>query len=203
MGELVFLSSGVQMTKGNSLLRRYFSNKDVAQKKILLIGDKEPGWFALCSKTFIKLGFAPQNIFTSREFDKTLASVDIDYIYMAEGNTFQQLQFLKIGEWIPYIMDLWKKGAVYIGVSAGAHIACTSVEPAAGFDDAGMYPVSNFSGLGLFNGVVIPHFSENSILRINAKNNAIKQFTKDRVLLLRNSQMAIINALKTTIVELE
>ena len=202
MGELILLSSGVQMTKGNALLRKYFGNQNLEKKQILLIGDREPEWFALCANAFTALGFDSSHIYTSQHYDLLSRAVNFDYLYMSEGNTFQQMNYLRTQKWIPFIINAWQNGTAYIGVSAGAHIACISIRPAADFDDMGLYPTSDLCGLGLFDGVVIPHFHKHSQLRIAAQKKAVEYFSESKVLTLSNSQMAVIHDSKIIIVDL-
>lgn len=190
------------MTKGNELLSRYLKNENLQTKTMLLIGSKDAEWFAICSKAFEEIGFAPSLIFTSEQFNRN-SKINLDYIYMAEGNTFQQLAFLKAEAWIPFITDAWRKGVNYIGVSAGAHIACKSIAAARDFDDAKMYPLSDDSGLGFFDGVIIPHFREDVPLRIGAKDKAIRLVGESNVLTLRNTQMAVVNASGIHIIDLD
>ena len=56
------------------------------------------------------------------------------------------------------IVDYVQSGVVYIGGSAGAHIATADISHVAKYDKD-TFGLNNFSGLGLYNGILICHYS--------------------------------------------
>ncbi|MBQ7411514.1 MAG: Type 1 glutamine amidotransferase-like domain-containing protein, partial [Clostridia bacterium] len=56
------------------------------------------------------------------------------------------------------ILDCLSRGAMYIGGSAGAHIASRSSQHVATYD-VDTYGLTDFSGLCLFDGILICHYS--------------------------------------------
>lgn len=52
-----------------------------------------------------------------------------------------------------------RKGVIYLGASAGTHIATQNIKHVLNFDD-NYSGVKKFKGLGLFNGIIICHYNE-------------------------------------------
>ena len=82
-----------------------------------------------------------------------------DVVYVGGGNTFSMLQTMRDTGFDKEIIRLVKSGALYIGGSAGAHIASANVEHVQVFDrnEAGL---TDFDALGLFDGILFCHFCE-------------------------------------------
>jgi len=95
-------------------------------------------------------------------FDHTCPDVfrnlGIDLIYISGGNTFATLQKLRDTGFDKDIIRYVHNGVTYIGGSAGAHIVSKDVAHVAAFDDV-PDGVTDFSGLGLFDGVLICHYT--------------------------------------------
>lgn len=109
----------------------------------------------------VDFGFSRENIrvfdyFSPVDFD---AAADIDAVYISGGNTFGTLKRIRESGADRLIIDLVKKGAVYIGGSAGAHIACSSVAHTAKYD-SDTVGLTDHTGLGLFDGILICHYTD-------------------------------------------
>ena len=83
----------------------------------------------------------------------------IDVIYISGGNTFGTLKRIKESRAEKVILDCLSRGAMYIGGSAGAHIASRSIQHVAKYD-VDTYGLTDFSGLCLFDGILICHYSD-------------------------------------------
>ncbi|MBQ4617039.1 MAG: Type 1 glutamine amidotransferase-like domain-containing protein [Clostridia bacterium] len=121
-----------------------------------------------------EFGFCADNVAV---FDHTcpdaFRNLDIDLIYISGGNTFATLQKLRDTGFDKDIIRYVQNGVCYLGGSAGAHIASKSVAHVAAFDDVpnGM---TDFSGLSLFDGVLICHYtSEREELYAKLKSESI------------------------------
>ena len=105
-----------------------------------------------------EFGFSKSNVYV---FDHNQAdrfkSLDIDVIYVSGGNTFGTLDKLRKCGFDKEIIEYVKNGVIYIGGSAGAHIVTKNIEHVLKYDDnnAGL---SDYNGLGLFDGVLICHY---------------------------------------------
>ena len=120
-----------------------------------------------------EFGFQADNVAV---FDHTcpdaFRNLDIDLIYISGGNTFATLQKLRDTGFDKDIIHYVQNGVCYLSGSAGAHIASKSIAHVAAFDDVpdGM---TDFSGLGLFDGVLICHYTpERKELYTKLKNES-------------------------------
>ena len=57
------------------------------------------------------------------------------------------------------IIKYVRNGVIYVGGSCGAHIVTKNIEHAKYFDTV-CDDFDDFTGLGLFDGIIIPHFDE-------------------------------------------
>ena len=72
------------------------------------------------------------------------------------------------------IKEGFKNGnKIYIGASAGATIAGVSIEEVKDFDRNYVNMV-NFEGLGLFDGIIIPHYTKSELKRYIKSNPGIE-----------------------------
>lgn len=88
--------------------------------------------------------------------------LSFDIVYVGGGNTFAMLQTMRDTGFDKEIIRLVNDGALYIGGSAGAHIASKNIEHVQVFDknEVGL---TDFDGLGLFEGILFCHFCEERI----------------------------------------
>ena len=137
----------------------------VDQCKVLYFPNEKATEEAIKSIKFYQrlseFGFSKENIyifnyFSPAEFD---ANTHIDVIYISGGNTFGTLKRIKESRAEKVILDCLSRGAMYIGGSAGAHIASRSIQPVAKYD-VDTYGLTDFSGLCLFDGILICHYSD-------------------------------------------
>ena len=103
-------------------------------------------------------GFARGNIHV---FDHTrprdFEDLPLDVIYISGGNTFRTLQKLRDSGFDRALTEYIRRGVLYIGGSAGAHIVSKSVAHAARYDEV-PEGFEDFSGLGLVDAVFVCHY---------------------------------------------
>lgn len=108
----------------------------------------------------MQFGFERENIIVFNYFAPQMLNLSqVDAIYISDGNTFGTMKLLRSSSADKLIVELVKSGVVYIGGSAGAHIASANISHVAKYD-IDTYGVTDFSGLGLFDGILICHYSE-------------------------------------------
>ncbi|NKY17790.1 type 1 glutamine amidotransferase-like domain-containing protein [Tsukamurella spumae] len=91
-----------------------------------------------------------------RDFASDLGTVDA--VYLSGGHTFVLLGALQRNGTGEVLAERVRAGLPYIGLSAGSVVAGPNVEPVAPLDDPADAPdVTDFTGLGLVDTVVIPH----------------------------------------------
>lgn len=82
-----------------------------------------------------------------------------DAVYISGGNTFGTMKLIRQAGFDRAILSLVRSGAIYIGGSAGAHIASADIGHTAAYDrdDFGL---TDQSGLGLYPGILICHYTD-------------------------------------------
>ena len=136
-----------------------------------------------------EFGFQKENIIVFNYYDAdSYINLQIDAIYISGGNTFKTLERLKKCGFDREIVKYVNNGVTYIGGSAGAHIASRDVEHVLAFDnnDTG---VTDFQGLGLYEGILICHYSDSR----KKIYDEILSKSKFKVNLLTDNDSIIIN----------
>ncbi len=109
---------------------------------------------------YINLGFRKSNIIMfDDENSNKYCNLDIDIIYVCGGNTFLLQKYLLETKFDIEIKKYIEKGVIYLGASAGTHIAASNIEHVLNFDD-NIVNINNFKGLNLINGIIICHYDD-------------------------------------------
>lgn len=88
---------------------------------------------------------------------------DVDLIFVGGGNTFRLLDHIRQRGFVAAVQGFWLAGGDYYGGSAGAVLACETIEIAVGHDpnEPGL---EDLTALGLLAGAsVLPHFTEDQL----------------------------------------
>lgn len=157
----------------------YFPNEKVTPEKI------KSGKYEARVAAF---GFQKKNIYVVNYFDPVpFFDLDIDIIYISGGNTFGTLKLIRDSGLDKGIVDYVNRGVVYVGGSAGAHIATADIAHVAKYDK-GTFGLTDFSGLGLYNGILICHYTEERKVDFDT----LDSLGKYRVIALRDDQSIVI-----------
>ena len=125
------------------------SNKDVKSAKF--------------KKWLEGFGFTRANVTVfNKNTPEKYIGLTVDAVYVGGGNTFAMLKIMRDTGFDRELIRLVENGALYIGGSAGAHIASKNIEHVQVFDsnDVGL---TDFSGLGFFDGILFCHFCEERV----------------------------------------
>jgi peptidase E len=129
----------------------YFPNEKVTTGKI------KSGMYEARLAAF---GFRTQNIYVANYFEPApYFGLDIDIVYISGGNTFGTMKWLRDTGFDRAIVDYVCNGVIYIGGSAGAHIATADISHVKNYDED-TFGLSDFSGLGLYDGILICHYTD-------------------------------------------
>lgn len=109
-----------------------------------------------------------KNHFNARKFQ------DYDFVYVCGGNTFSILKKMRDTRMDKFIIKQVKKGAMYIGVSAGSIIAGENVEIAKEAGDVNEVGLKNLKGLGFTDISVFPHFTEEHRAKLEEFKKRVK-----------------------------
>ncbi len=107
-----------------------------------------------------EFGFSKDKIIVFDYDNPTLfLNLEIDVIYISGGNTFATIKRIRDCGFDKCIVKYINSGVTYIGGSAGAHIASKSIAHIVEIDPL-PEGVTNFDGLGLFDGILVCHYTE-------------------------------------------
>lgn len=159
--KLILTSYGLTTPVGRKLIKKELEKDDLQDKKIFLFHEPHYHIETMLIKACISLGFQKDNIILSGSQKDNNEVLNCDYFYVEAGNTFEVLSLLRERGMDKIIKDAFKNGSnkVYIGASAGAMIAGRSIEEASSFD-RNFVNMSDYKGLCLYDGVIIPHYTK-------------------------------------------
>lgn len=170
-------------------------NKTIDKCKLLFIPNEKATYETIHSeKYFLRMqefGFARDNIAVFDYYNaQQFIDLDLDVIYISGGNAFATLKRIKDCGFDKQIIRYVKSGVIYIGGSAGAHIATQNIEHIAAFDSIpdGM---NDFNGLGLFDGILICHYTEER----KAQYDKLKAEGKYKVYALKDDESLVVNTI--------
>lgn len=140
-------------------------NKPINQCRLLFVPNEKATAEAILGEMYYsrmqEFGFVRENIYVFDYYNPSaFFGIDIDVIYISGGNTFKTIKRIKDCGFDKEIIRYVNNGIIYIGGSAGAHIASINIEHVSEFDSVpdGM---TDFNGLGLFDGILVCHYTSN------------------------------------------
>ena len=129
----------------------FFPNEKATKDRI------ETGFY---HRRLTNYGFLSVNIEVFNYYDPTpYFNRNYGAIYISGGNTFATIKRIRECGADQLIRDCVANGTLYIGGSAGAHIASADLTHVAKYD-TNTHGVTDFSGLGLYDGILLCHYSE-------------------------------------------
>lgn len=134
--------------------------RPIEQCRVLFVPNEVPTRKGKLLKRLGECGFSRENIYLyDPAKPEAFGDLSLDCIYVSGGNTFAIIDKIRKGGLDRAIERYVKAGVVYIGGSAGVHLVSQDFEHVQNFDqnDAG---ITDFRGLGLFDGIVVCHFGE-------------------------------------------
>ena len=137
-------------------------NKDVSLLKVLLVATPcLPYGPEKYLNELIACGFKSENIIIfNHEAANNYCGLNIDIVYVTGGNTFTGLKLIKDCNFDKEIIKYINNGVIYIGRSAGAHIATKDIRHVLEFDSNDI-EITDFEGLGLIDGILVCHYDDN------------------------------------------
>jgi len=168
-------------------------DKPINQCKLLFIPNEKATYELIHSDLYYlrmeEFGFIGENVtvfdyYNADEF----SDLNIDVVYISGGNTFKTMKRIKDCGFDKEIIKYVKNGAIYIGGSAGAHIASKNIEHVSAFDSVAE-GMTDFSGLGLFDGIFICHYTDDR----KVIYDELKSQGKYNVIALRNDESVLID----------
>ena len=144
---------------------------DLYEKKCLIVpyaGFDVEKTFQREQQGLVEFGFNPDKIGIIGEHGDVSFQLP-DYIYVPGGDPFKLLRSIRengvVQDIVEYVCD---KGAVYIGVSAGADIATENIEYVTQLEDNNVIDEKQFEALGLITESVLCHYDHYSYSTLKA-----------------------------------
>lgn len=189
--KLILTSYGLTTKIGRILIGKELSGYNLEKKKIFLFHEPhysiEPMLIAAC----LNIGFKKENIILSGQQRSSQEILDCDFYYCTEGNTFEVLSLLRERGLDSVIKQGFEKGnKFYIGCSAGAAIAGVSIEEIKDFD-RNFVRMTDFTGLGLFEGIIIPHYTKDELNGYISNRPGIEE-KYNRILSVSNEESLVL-----------
>lgn len=134
-------------------------NKKLEDCKVLFIPNEKDTSIDKHYNRLYKDGFTNKNniyIYDENNTDK-FKNLDLDIIYVGGGNTFVTLNKIRKNNFDQELYTYISNGVIYIGGSCGAHIVTSNIKHVLNFEDNNI-GITNYDGLNLFNGIIIPHY---------------------------------------------
>ena len=129
----------------------YIPNEKVSEKQM-----KSSRFQEKCSR----YGFRTERVAVLNYYHpESIADFRPDVVYLGGGNTFSTFARIRDHGFADTLCRLIKNGAVYIGGSCGAHIVSADIQHVKAFDEDRV-GFTDYSGLGLFCGVLVCHYSK-------------------------------------------
>lgn len=189
--KLILTSYGLTTGIGRKLISKELKAYDLADKKIFLFHEPHYSMEAMLIEACLNLGFKKENIVLSGQQKSYQDVLECDIYYCTEGNTFEVLSILRERGLDSVIKDGFKKGnKIYIGCSAGAAIAGVSIEEVKDFD-RNFVRMVDFTGLGLFDGIIIPHYTKSELKRYISNSPGIEE-KYNRILSVSNEKSLVL-----------
>lgn len=117
---------------------------------------------------------------------------NIDAIFVAGGNCFYLLQQLKLKDVLQELIN-FANNKIYIGSSAGACIACPSINYVEKLDNKLEAPLlKNYNAMNLIDGYILPHYQSKEKYT-NLSNGIIEEYQNLNFIALTNEQAIIVN----------
>ena len=171
-------------------LRKIITNVKTARILILPFASFNSTVAALKEKeAAMKFGFDEENIYVMNKNNlSNIKNNTFEYIYVSEGDTFKLLKSLKELDCMNYISNAVANGAVYIGVSAGAYIACANIDYVRQLEDND-YIDNNYSTIGLCDNLIICHYD---MYGYSYYQSCADKFTDYEIITIDNDEVVII-----------
>ena len=190
--KLILTSYGLTTQIGRKRIAEALASYDLAEKKIFLFHEPHYSIEQMLVQACLQLGFRKEHILLSGWQRSSQEVMDCDIYYCTEGNTFEVLSLMRERGLDSVIKTGFQNGnKIYIGASAGAAIAGVSIAHIEDFD-RNFVRMVDFEGLGLFDGIMFPHYTTTELESYMEYHPEIAE-KYHRILSVSNEGCVIIN----------
>ncbi len=195
---LLLTSAGISTPAIASEFSRLVNKRFSAVKAILIPtasrSKEELVYVEESKKQLLSLGI---KTIKSVNLDHAITKTELDWfdvVYVCGGNTFYLLDQARKNDFGPVIKQFANNVGVYVGVSAGSILVGPSVETALPFDTNDV-KMKDFTGLGLTDVIVYPHYTEKD----KAQVEELKRKSKHPIAAITDTQALLIEELQKII----
>lgn len=195
MGKLFLTSTGLTCLK----IRAEFAQaaQQLTNKTVALVTtaseDKERNEYAQLGKRQLdELGFSVK--FVDLEIDPTFDFSSYGVIYVNGGNTFTLLKYAHEAKFKASVLALLKRNGIYVGVSAGAIIACPDMTVAIDVEpDPNEVALTDFTALHLVDFYLDVHYTsanESALMAYEKKyDRQVERLTDEQAIVVINDSV--------------
>ena len=174
---LILTSYGLTTKVGKRLIGKALAEYDLSDKKIFLFHEPYYSIEPMLVNSCLELGFRKENVVLSGQQKNSAEIMDCDIYYVTEGNVFEVMSLLRERGLDVLLRKAFQEGSkIYLGASAGAMIAGVSIEQGRCLDD-NFLRMREYEGLGLFDGIILPHYTKAELKRyINCNPDIVNKY---------------------------
>ena len=191
-GNIIITSKGLNTRLGFELIKKELQKEEsISSKTILLVYEPYFSVESILIRACMEIGFQKNHIFLCNDRTPKDFFYKADYIYVSEGNTFELFDILQQQNHLPNIKEaVLFYGATYIGASAGAIIAGSTIKTASlVLHESNFSGVKDMDGMNLLNDrAVLPHYKEEMVEDVILAEKEIGD-----IILLKNDDINIWN----------
>lgn len=197
MKTLLLASNGAAVMDNISMVIRGRQLKDLRIAYITTAGKDVPdaSYLERSRVRMRELGFLFEEMDIEGKNEETLRTMlkEFDAVYVEGGNTFYLLKAVRESGFGKVIRERIDKGLVYIGASAGAYIACPTIEMATWMDrnKFNRHSLADFTALNLVPFLIFAHYDSYNL----QDQNVIKEqadMSKYPVRILKDGQALLV-----------
>lgn len=195
MRKLLLTSSGMVLTQDEILEHLPKPPKELKLANIVTAANvrTDRGYLIKQNQLLQQTGFQIKEVDIAgmKPEDLRRSLEDQDVIYVQGGNTFYLLKCARESGLVSLVPKLLDQGKLYIGVSAGAYIACPTIETATWKDpDADHFGLTDLTAMNLVPFLLSVHYETkwDGMLRehIPAASHSVKILTDRQLILVEN-----------------
>lgn len=194
MNKLILTSRGLTTGVGRELIGNEIKKYDLSGEKIFVF--HEPNVFTEkpIKEACIDMGFDEKNIIFSSDKNNLKDITNCKFYYCGEGNCFEILSLMREKHVVEAIRLAFSGGdRIYIGASAGASIAGSSIKELMDFEKD-IIGMKDYTALELYKGLIIPHYNKHQLKTyisnspgIETRYNNIVNVSNDGILVMEVS----------------
>jgi dipeptidase E len=199
MRTLLLMSSGSFFTgQASKIVPEIFQNINIAHVITASKGVTDLSYLERHRQNMTELGWKFEEIDLDGKNEQQLRQLfkDKNIIYVEGGNAFYLLKSVRESGFDKVVKDLINQGVVYAGSSAGAYLACPTIEMSAWKKKHHDYGVTDLTALHLVPFLLFAHYSsefeEMLKQKISQTSYPVRVLTNDQAILVQDDKVKFV-----------